>query len=41
LVGRKAERVETTREENVEIDDGFDFWMAEEVLLKRIREGRQ
>lgn len=41
LVGRKAERVEATREQNVEIDDDFDFWLAEEILLKRIREGRQ
>lgn len=37
LTGSKIERVETTREQNIEIDDEFDFWMAEEVLLKRAR----
>jgi N-acylneuraminate cytidylyltransferase len=41
LFGKKVQRVETTREQNIEIDDEFDFWMAEQVLLKRIREGRQ
>lgn len=41
LVGKKAERVETTREQNLEIDDDFDFWMAEQILLKRSREHRQ
>lgn len=41
LVGKKVERVETTREHNIEIDDDFDFWMVEQVLLKRVREHRQ
>lgn len=41
LVGKKVERVETTREQNVEIDDDFDFWMVEQILLKRIKEHRQ
>ena len=29
----------TTREENVEIDDEFDFWLAEQILLKRKKHG--
>lgn len=29
------------REQNIEIDEEFDFWLAEQVLLKRIKEGRQ
>ena len=36
LFGNQPERVETTREENVEIDDGFDFWLTEQILLKRL-----
>jgi len=36
----KSERIETTREENIEIDDEFDFWIAEQVLLKRMKEKR-
>jgi CMP-N-acetylneuraminic acid synthetase len=35
LLGKKVERVLTSREENVEIDDEFDFWLAEQILLKR------
>ena len=27
--------VYTSKEENVEIDDEFDFWLAEQILLKR------
>ena len=27
--------VKTTREENIEIDDKFDFWLAEQILKKR------
>ncbi len=37
LYGKKAERLETTREENSEIDDEFDFWLLEQVLMKRER----
>lgn len=33
----KAGRVITTREENIEIDEDFDFWLAEQVLLKNKR----
>jgi N-acylneuraminate cytidylyltransferase len=36
--GKKVERLETTREQNVEIDDEFDFWVAEQILLKRAKE---
>jgi CMP-N-acetylneuraminic acid synthetase len=38
MFGEKVERIITTREQNVEIDDEFDFWVAEQVLLKRMRE---
>ena len=41
LVGKNVERIETTREQNIEIDDDFDFCMAEQILLKRMREHRQ
>lgn len=41
LIGKKIERIEIAREQNIEIDDDFDFWMAEQVLLKRVREHRQ
>lgn len=41
LFGEKVERVEITREQNIEIDDEFDFWLAEQILLKRIKEGKQ
>ncbi|MCK4244565.1 MAG: acylneuraminate cytidylyltransferase family protein [Candidatus Omnitrophica bacterium] len=33
--GKKMERVITDREQNIEIDDEFDFWVAEQVLKKR------
>jgi CMP-N,N'-diacetyllegionaminic acid synthase len=29
----------TSREENINIDDPFDFWMAGQVLLRRIEDG--
>lgn len=38
MFGEKVERVETSREQNIEIDDEFDLWLAEQVLLKRARE---
>ncbi|MEW6482426.1 MAG: acylneuraminate cytidylyltransferase family protein [bacterium] len=41
MFGKKVERFETTREQNIEIDDEFDFWIAEQILLKRIKEGKQ
>lgn len=41
LFGKNVGRFKTSREENIEIDDDFDFWMAEQILLKRIKEGRQ
>jgi hypothetical protein len=28
------------REQNVEIDDEFDFWLAEQVLARRLGTGR-
>lgn len=33
--GKKMERIIIDREQNIEIDDEFDFWLAEQVLLKR------
>ena len=35
LFGKRAGKVLTGREENIEIDEEFDFWLAEQVLLKR------
>lgn len=35
MYGKKVERLKTTKEQNIEIDDEFEFWMAEQVLLKR------
>lgn len=37
--GQKIERVILDREQNVEIDDNFDFWLAEQILIKRKKEG--
>ncbi|MFH0861130.1 MAG: acylneuraminate cytidylyltransferase family protein [Candidatus Altiarchaeota archaeon] len=34
--GKKIERVILDREQNIEIDDEFDFWLAEQVLKKRL-----
>lgn len=33
--GPKMGRVETSKEQNMEIDDEFDFWLNEQILLKR------
>jgi CMP-N-acetylneuraminic acid synthetase len=33
--GKKIERVITDKEQNVDIDDDFDFWLAEQILKKR------
>lgn len=41
LTDKKVGRIEIAREENIEIDDDFDFWMVEQILLKRIKEHRQ
>lgn len=35
MFGENVERVLINREQNIEIDDEFDFWLAEEILLKR------
>ena len=37
-IGRRIERLLLDREQNLDIDDEFDFWMAEQVLLKRAKE---
>jgi N-acylneuraminate cytidylyltransferase len=41
LFGEKVARVKISREENVDIDEEFDFWLAEQVFYKRIKEDRQ
>jgi len=41
LYGENVERLEISKEQNFEIDDEFDFWLNEQILLKRISEGRQ
>ena len=33
--GKKLGRLETDREQNLEIDDEFDFWVADQVLRRR------
>ncbi|MDR1657709.1 MAG: acylneuraminate cytidylyltransferase family protein [Deltaproteobacteria bacterium] len=39
LFGRRAGTLLTSREENVDIDEAFDFWLAEKVLEKALAEG--
>jgi N-acylneuraminate cytidylyltransferase len=39
LFGRKAGTLVTSREENVDIDDAFDFWLAEKILEKKLAAG--
>jgi len=34
--GKKIERIITDKEQNVDIDDDFDFWLAEHILKKRL-----
>ena len=38
--GDRLEQLHVCREGSIEIDEEFDFWMAEQVLLRRIAEGR-
>lgn len=40
LIGQRSERFPNERELNGEIDDDFDFWLAEQILLKRTHEKR-
>ena len=35
LFGEKRGTMVTDKEQNVDIDDAFDFWLAEQVLIKR------
>lgn len=35
--GNKIVRKTVSREENVDIDDDFDFWLAEKILLERTK----
>jgi N-acylneuraminate cytidylyltransferase len=39
LFGAKAGTLATSREENVDIDEPFDFWLAEKILEKGLSEG--
>ncbi len=41
LFGQKAGTIITSREENIDIDEPFDFWLAEKVLEKVLSEGWQ
>jgi len=34
-IGTRIERVLLDREQNVDVDDEFDFWLAEQILMKR------
>ncbi len=34
--GKRIERVLLDREQNIDIDDEFDFWLAEQVLKRRL-----
>ena len=34
--GQRIEKVHLDREQNIEIDDEFDFWLAEQILTRRI-----
>ncbi|MDR1487975.1 MAG: acylneuraminate cytidylyltransferase family protein [Deltaproteobacteria bacterium] len=38
LFGPKAGTMTTSREENIDIDDEFDFWLAEKVIEKGLSE---
>ena len=40
LFGEKRGTLVTDREQNVDIDDEFDFWLAEQILLKRVTSER-
>lgn len=35
MFGKKVERLEISKEQGIEIDDDFDFWMVEQILLKQ------
>jgi N-acylneuraminate cytidylyltransferase len=35
--GKKIERIEISKEENVEVDDEFDFWLVKKILEKRFK----
>jgi CMP-N-acetylneuraminic acid synthetase len=39
LFGEKAGALITTRDENVDIDEEYDFWLAEKIIEKGIQEG--
>jgi N-acylneuraminate cytidylyltransferase len=39
LFGKKTGTLVTSREENVDIDDDYDFWLAGKVLEKGLEEG--
>jgi len=40
-IGKKALQYIISREQNIDVDDEFDFWLAEQVLLRRKRHSRK
>lgn len=40
MISNKVEKIVISREQNVDIDDEYDLWLAEQILLKRIKEGK-
>ena len=41
LFGQRRGTMVIGREQNVDIDDEFDFWLAEQILIKRARESEE
>ena len=41
MFGKNAQRFFTTKDENIEIDEEFDFWLAQQILVRRKKERRQ
>jgi CMP-N-acetylneuraminic acid synthetase len=37
LFDNEKGQIKISKEENLEIDDDFDFWMAEQILLRRMK----
>lgn len=41
MFGKRVERLEISKEQGIEIDDPFDFWINEQILLKGLANGRR
>ncbi|MCX5713755.1 MAG: hypothetical protein NT033_02895 [Candidatus Omnitrophica bacterium] len=37
MFGENVERLLIDKEENFEIDEEFDFWIVEQILLRRLK----